>query len=112
MRFMLESAGIDAQGSFGAVKLQGLVVAWTRVLDVWVRDEDPGFAATMAALDRELTRGADIVSRLDDMHRITTPVRAMFRAAFDLPGRIGERMRRRPVDADEAARTNYASRTT
>ena len=31
MRFMLEAAGIEAQGAGGAVKLQGLALAWARV---------------------------------------------------------------------------------
>lgn len=112
MRFMLESAGIEAQGSVGAMKLQGLVVAWTRVLDVWVHDADPGFAATMAALDRELTRGTIIISRLDDMHRITSPLRAMFRAALELPGRFGERLRNRPGEANAPTGATHENRTT
>ena len=32
MRFMLEAAGIEAEGASGAIKLQGLALAWARVL--------------------------------------------------------------------------------
>src|SRR5258708_812257 len=53
MRFMLTAAGIDTEGSVGALKTQGLVFAWSRVLDVWFRDQDGGLAKTMATLDRE-----------------------------------------------------------
>ena len=66
MRFMLEAASVDSNGALGAVKLQGLVLAFARVVETWLRDEDQGLAATMAALDRELTRGGQIVARLDE----------------------------------------------
>src|SRR5271154_4532285 len=32
MRFMLEAAGIEAEGAAGLIKLQGLALAWARVL--------------------------------------------------------------------------------
>jgi AcrR family transcriptional regulator len=102
MRFMLEAAGIDTEGPIGAIKLQGLVVAWMRVLNVWFRDEDPGQAATMAALDKELTRGEGLVGRFEDFHRLTSPLRSLARAVFAGPRELGERMRertRRPEDS-------------
>ena len=66
MRFMLASAGINVDGGLAPVKLQGLVFAWTRVVDVWFEDDDPGLARTMAALDRELSRGETWVARPED----------------------------------------------
>ena len=75
MRFMLEAAGLDGEGALGAVKTQGLVIAWLRVLDVWFKDEDPGLAATMAALDRELTRGGEWARRAEKLHELTAPLR-------------------------------------
>ena len=57
MRFMLEAAGIEAQGAAGAIKLQGLALAWARVVQVWLDDEEPALSKTMAELDRVLTRG-------------------------------------------------------
>ena len=89
MRFMLEAAGIDSEGPVGAVKLQGLVFAWGRVLTAWFRDDDPGFAATMAVLDRELTRGGRFVARAEDISRLTTPL-------FSLARALMERRRARP----------------
>ena len=55
MRFMLEAAGIDAEGVAGAFKLQGLALAWRRVVGVWL-DDEPDLAKTLAALDRALTQ--------------------------------------------------------
>ena len=58
MRFMLEAAGIEVEdGAAGAIKLQGLALAWARIVRVWLDDDDPGLSKTMAELDRELTRG-------------------------------------------------------
>ena len=83
MRFMLEAAGIESEGPVGAVKLQGLVLVWTRVLRNWLRDDDPGLAPTMAMLDKELARGAKIVSRVDDVNRLASPLFSLARAMFE-----------------------------
>ena len=83
MRFMLEAAGIDAEGPVGAMKLQGLVIAWGRVIRVWLRDDDPALSKTMNALDRELTRGATIVGRIDDVNRLVSPLLALTKAMFE-----------------------------
>ncbi len=80
MRFMLEAAGIGADGMVGALKLQGLVIAFARVLDVWFTDEEPAFPATLAALDHELTRGEAMVGRAENLHRLTAPFRALAQA--------------------------------
>ena len=54
MRWMLEAAGISGEGLGGvlAVKLTAAVSLAT--LRVWLRDESPDLAPTMAALDRRL----------------------------------------------------------
>jgi len=83
MRFMLEAAGIESEGPVGALKLQGLVLAWRRVLQTWYSDDDPGLAATMAALDRELTRGGRFVARAEDLSRLTSPLVSIARALFE-----------------------------
>src|SRR5437763_935304 len=93
MRFMLEAAGIDSEGPVGTLKLQGLAIAWNRVLDTWFEDDDPGLSATMAALDRELTRGDRLVARAEDLDRLTAPIRAVGRAL--LASRRNWRHRRR-----------------
>jgi AcrR family transcriptional regulator len=101
MRFMLEAAEIDSDGTVGAIKLQGLALAWTRVLDVWLHDHDPDQSRTMAALDRELTRGGQIVARVEDLNRLATPLRSLARVALDVPRSLGERVRHRAERRDD-----------
>jgi AcrR family transcriptional regulator len=80
MRFMLEAAEIDADGPAAAVKLQGLALAWSRVVKTWFDDAPPDYARTMAALDRELSRGERLVGGLERFERMTEPLRNMARA--------------------------------
>ncbi|MGH6813262.1 MAG: TetR family transcriptional regulator [Methylocella sp.] len=89
MRFMLEAAGIESEGPVGAFKLQGLALAWMRILRVWFRDDDPGLASTMAALDRELTRGGDFVARAEDLNRLVSPLFSLARSLFERRPRQG-----------------------
>jgi AcrR family transcriptional regulator len=106
MRFMLEAAGIESEGAVGALKLQGLVFAWARVLEVWFDDESEDHAKAMAALDRELTRGARIVSRAETIDRFAAPLKAFGRAAFESRRRARDAFRdagRRESDDDEQA---------
>ncbi|UDL93886.1 TetR/AcrR family transcriptional regulator [Lichenihabitans sp. PAMC28606] len=93
MRFMLEAAGIDSEGRTGAVKLQGLVVAWARILNIWLNDDETGMAKTMAALDRELQRGEMLSARVDDLDRLASPLRLLGRAVMDTRRRMKERKR-------------------
>ena len=83
MRFMLEAAGIESEGPVGAVKLQGLVLLWGRILRTWFRDDDPGLAQTMTQLDTELTRGGKIVGRAEDLNRLASPLLSLARAMFE-----------------------------
>jgi AcrR family transcriptional regulator len=83
MRFMLEAAGIESEGPVGPLKLQGLALAWMRVLRVWFRDDDPGLASTMAALDRELARGGSFVARAEDLNRLVSPLFSLARSLFE-----------------------------
>ncbi len=102
MRFMLASAGVDVTGNTAGLKLQGLAVAWGRVLDAWFEDDDPGQARTMAALDRELSKGETWVARLDDLDRLVSPLRIMGRALMDARRRSRERRpTQRPGDAED-----------
>ncbi len=77
MRFMLEAAEIDSDGPGGALKLQGLALAWARVFAIWLDDSPPDFSKSMAALDRELTRGERMVGGLDQFDRLTAPLRSL-----------------------------------
>jgi AcrR family transcriptional regulator len=97
MRFMLEAADIElASGAAGAIKLQGLALAWARIVRVWLDDEDPGLSKTMAELDRELTRGERAAAGVDRVNDIVAPFRALALAAFEA--------RRRPRDRPQRGR--------
>ncbi len=108
MRFMLEAAGIEAEGASGAIKLQGLTLAWGRVLQTWLDDDEPTLSKTMAELDRVLTRGERAVAGLDRVSALTSPFSALAKAAFDAGRRVrrgGSRAARKdePGDADATA---------
>jgi AcrR family transcriptional regulator len=83
MRFMLEAAGIEAEGAAGLIKLQGLALAWARVLRVWLDDEDPGLSKTMAELDRVLTRGEQAAAGVDRLSALATPLTTLAQAVFE-----------------------------
>ncbi len=72
MRFMLEAADIENDGTAGAIKLQGLAFAWSRVLDSWFETGD--MTVALDKLDRLLDRGAFYVDRADDIARMTAPL--------------------------------------
>jgi ubiquinone biosynthesis protein COQ9 len=57
-RWMLAAAGLEEEGAGGLVKQGGLACVYARTLRVWLTDDDPGFARTMAALDGDLREGA------------------------------------------------------
>ncbi len=65
--WMLTASGINVRGPKGALRAQGLNLLFARVVCTWVNDEDPGLARTMAALDRELSRGARFAGVLDSL---------------------------------------------
>jgi AcrR family transcriptional regulator len=89
-QWMLAAAEIDASGPSGMVRAQGMALLFSSVLRTWVRDDDPGLARTMAALDRALARGQRFIGLLDDICRI--PSRLC---------RLRPRRRRRDDDAEE-----------
>ena len=64
MQLMLESVGIDCTGFQGELKARGLTIIYANSLRVWLDDESPDLAATMAALDRGLMRAEQIMGLL------------------------------------------------
>jgi AcrR family transcriptional regulator len=68
-QWMLSAAGIDSSGMIGGMRAQALAVLFARVMRVWLDDEDPGLARTMAELDRELAAGARLATLFDDLCR-------------------------------------------
>ena len=90
-KWMLAAAGITASGPRGALRAQGLALLYGSVLRTWVRDDDPGLARTMAALDRALGRGQRFAGILDDL--LFIPSRLC---------RLRSRWRRRREDDEES----------
>lgn len=78
MSWMLSAAGIGSSGPGGFMRAQGLALVWGQVMRVWLDDDEPGKARTMAALDRHLRRAERAIIRIDRLGRF-------------LPGRRGRR---------------------
>jgi AcrR family transcriptional regulator len=70
MRWMLAAAGISATGTRGILRAQGLAVIWARVMRVWLDDDDPGLARTMAELDRRLRQAERTFLRLNRLEQV------------------------------------------
>lgn len=102
--WMLSGAGIDGSGLRGLARTQGLVVAFGRVVRVWLDDEDQGQARTMAALDRELNRGAAMLGRLDKVGSVIGRLGGFASAA---KSRV-RRTRDRGMSSDESQSTEPA----
>ena len=69
-QWMLTAADIGSAGPRGVIRAQGLAMLYARVLRVWLNDQDPGLARTLAALDRELARGQRWSGYLDGLCRL------------------------------------------
>ena len=84
--WMLQAAGIDSGGPAGALRTAGLVSVYAAVLRVWLEDDDPGLARTMAALDRKLRHGESVMSALDGALGAARRVKDMLRSGRDRSG--------------------------
>lgn len=96
-RYLLASAGVETDGPLGLVKLQGAILVFARVFPVFLKDEGEGLPRTMAALDRELSRGEWVLRRAEGVDRLLSPFRGFFRAARDA------RLKRRDAKSEENA---------
>lgn len=65
--WMLATAGIGGEGPMGLLRIKGLLGVYGRVFKVWLDDDDPGLAKTMATLDKHLRRGEDVIVRLNKL---------------------------------------------
>jgi len=64
MRWMLQTAGVPANGLFGALQVKGLVAVWLWALRTWEHDDSEDLTATMAALDTALARAEQVAGWL------------------------------------------------
>ena len=91
-QWMLTAADIPASGPGGAMRAQGLALMFFSVLGTWVKDDDPGLARTMSALDGALGRGERLAGLLDGVCGLPQRI---------LRGRPGRR--RRDAEGDTVA---------
>ncbi len=63
--WMLAAAGISGEGGTGFLRVQGLLSVYAPVSSIWLEDDDPGMARTMAALDRRLRRGESLMRGIE-----------------------------------------------
>jgi len=66
-KWMLVAAGIHKSGRAGSIAIRGAELVYVEVMRIWLDDDDPGLARTMAALDRSLRRGERAMQWLDDV---------------------------------------------
>ncbi len=64
MAWMLEAAGIGTQGPLGLARIKGLSMIYLSALVVWLRDDSPDMAKTMAHLDKRLRQAENCVIAL------------------------------------------------
>jgi len=98
--WMLAAAGVNTDGPVGVARAAGLATVYASVFRTWLDDEDPGFARTMAALDRRLRRGESALTRMDEVcsgaHRLASAI---------LPGIFGRRTTPPPPQPEAPAAT-------
>lgn len=90
MAWMLTAAGIDATGGRGLAKAQGLTLAYARVMRVWLDDDDPGLARTMAALDKRLREAERAMLRLERLKRAVRRLRPRRERRDETPAEEGD----------------------
>lgn len=64
MEWILDLAGLSSGGAIQPLRAPALGALYLSVIPVWLDDDDPGLARTMAALDRRLRRVEEVVNRL------------------------------------------------
>jgi AcrR family transcriptional regulator len=64
MAWMLEVAGISSVGLAGSLRCEGLALVYLNALRVWLEDDSPDMARTMAAVDKGLRRAEQLARSL------------------------------------------------
>lgn len=69
MAWMLEAAGISSSGLAGSLRIKGLALVYLNALRVWLEDDSPDMARTMAAVDKGLRRAEQLARSLPGADR-------------------------------------------
>lgn len=99
-RWMLNAAGIPTGGSKGCARVSGMMCLYARVAPVWLKDDDPDKAKTMAVLDRELRDGERWLKWSDAICRDLKKLACCFaprRRSYDRPSPPPEPAPEQPV---------------
>jgi len=75
-RWMFAAAGVGHGGLRGTIALSGVALLMGETTRVWLKDDDPGLARTMASLDKGLERGGRLMRLVDDLCRMSCDLRA------------------------------------
>lgn len=108
--WMLQAAGIDTGGLDGATRVAGLAAVYASAFRVWLDDDDPGLARTMAALDRRLRRGERALENLDEMGKTVRGVGDRIAAIFSRTASRAEPPEKAPAAANEPKSDETAHR--
>jgi ubiquinone biosynthesis protein COQ9 len=92
--WMLRAADIRAEGLDGQLRATGLGAVYGSVFRTWLKDDDPGLARTMAALDRRLRRGEETLDAIDGFAKRVCDAAEGFRRAC---GRTSKRAEPKPA---------------
>ncbi|MGD1878396.1 MAG: TetR family transcriptional regulator [Kiloniellaceae bacterium] len=76
MAATLEAAGFSTTGCRGALRMKGLSAIYLATVRTWLRDDSEDMAATMAQLDKQLTRADALIGRLSSYRARYRPGRA------------------------------------
>ncbi|MCB1490293.1 MAG: TetR/AcrR family transcriptional regulator [Rhodobiaceae bacterium] len=98
--WMLVAAGLPPKGPGGMLEAQALVVVFARAMRVWLKDDDPGMASTMAELDRRLREAVRL-------RRNAEGLMTGARRAFDIVSAIARGSGRRRRSRDDYDRDDY-----
>lgn len=77
--WMLHAAGIGTDGPLGSARVAGLASVYGSVLRTWLDETDAAAPRTMAALDRRLKRGENVLASLNDVCAFAGRLRDVFR---------------------------------
>jgi hypothetical protein len=95
--WVLAAARLEDTGLKDMVRRAGLAAVYGRTLRVWIDDDDPGLARTMAALDKYLREGADTMRRVEPALALGSAFASLARGLMR-----SSRPRPRPAEAPKA----------
>jgi AcrR family transcriptional regulator len=96
--WVLEAAGLSAQGIVGLVRINAIALVYLAALRVWLNDDSPDMARTMAMVDRGLreaeglARQCPLLARTSGDAAVTESAAAALAANGAAPGSAGGSM--------------------